>query len=113
MELRNKEIHDAVANANLNSSVRNKELRNAWDKIENSEIYCHVFFGGCKRSPETDGDYFDLLFTKGMICSIRVDVDYISEVINSIYRFVKIIAVVVLPNALLGMYRVEIIYEVL
>ena len=105
MDLRN-------AVANLNSSVRNKELRNAWDKIESSEIYCHVFFGGRKRSPETDGD-FDLLFTKGMICSIRVDVDYISEVINSIYRFVKIIAVVALPNALLAMNRVEIIYEVL
>ena len=113
MELRNKEIHDAVANANLNSSVRNKELRNAWDKIENSEIYCHVFFGGRRRSPETDGDDFDLLFTKGMICSIRVDVDYVSEVINRIYRFVKIIAVVALQDSLLSMHRAEIIYEVL
>lgn len=107
MDLRN-------AVANLNSSVRNKELRAVWDEIVHSEeIYCHMFFGGRKRSPEIDGDDFDLLFTKGMVCSIRVDVDYISEVINRIYRFVKIVAVVALPNALLAMNRVEIIYEVL
>ena len=107
MDLRN-------AVANLNSSVRNKELRNVWDEIvQHSEIYCYMFFGGRKRSPETDGDDFDLLFTKGMICSIRVDADYASEVINRIYRFVKIIAVVALPNSLLSMNRADIIYEVL
>ena len=111
MELRNKEIHDAVAN--LNSSVRNQELRNVWDEIVrvHSGIGC-IFFAGRKRSPETDfdGDDFDLLFTKGIVCSIRVDVDYVSEVINHIYRFVKIIAVVMLPGT---SFRADIIYEVL
>ena len=108
------DLRNAVANANLNSSVRNKELRAVWDEIVLSEgIYCHMFFDGCKRSPETDGDDFDLLFTKGMVCSIRVDVDCMSEVINRIYRFVKIIAVVALPNSLLAMNRADIIYEVL
>jgi hypothetical protein len=103
MDLRN-------AVANLNSSVRNKELRNILGEIVHSGIRCCIFFAGRKRSPETDGDDFDLLFTKGMVCSIRVDVDYTSEVINRIYRFVKIMAVVVLPDT---SFRADIIYEVL